>query len=71
MLLSEELQVEAGKRVIVRASARLETDQPLYTFEVEVCGKPVGARMHYPDNLVPGAAPGDVQDLGRRNGRRI
>jgi hypothetical protein len=71
MLLSEELQVEAGKRVVVRACARLETDQPLYTFEVEVCGKPVGARMHYPDNLVPGAAPGDVQDLGRRNGRRI
>ena len=66
MLLSEELQVEAGKRVVVRASARLETDQPLYTFEVEVCGKPVGTLMHYPANLVPGDARGGAQDPGRR-----
>ena len=66
MLLSEELQVEAGKRVVVRASARLETDQPLYTFEVEVCGKPVGTLMHYPDNLVPGDSRGGAQDQDRR-----
>ena len=50
----------------MRASARLETDQPLYTFEVEVCGKPVGTLMHYPDNLVPGDSRGGAQDQGRR-----
>ncbi len=51
MLLPEERQVEAGERVVVRARAHLEAEQPLYAFEVEVGGTPVGGTMHYPDNL--------------------